>query len=335
MTNSDTKDGLGDTVGDALRAIETAVLGELADVRAEERRVGEFRQRAESKKGSIDPAVWERVVNDYQSRLAALADRAEPLVERARIEYTKLQAVIDRVASERRTAEAHKAEVELRHAVGEVTDVALAEELKGAGSVLDRCARDRAAIDEVRARFVTAFGAEAALDAAFGTSENEDTNPAAPIEPGAEAAVAAKTKKLPRSAETLPPTGYSTVEAVKRSAGDPGGEGRSFMLPSAGFIVNPTEPAPVEIRLASVNFVGRSRDNHLQLARPGVSRRHAVVSAAGDAFAIKDLSSQNGVFVNGARILEHVLTDGDLVAIGDCTLLFRMPWPAPGARSRV
>nr|PZN84971.1 MAG: hypothetical protein DIU54_10690 [Acidobacteriota bacterium] len=82
-----------------------------------------------------------------------------------------------------------------------------------------------------------------------------------------------------------------------------------------------------EYRLAAVNYLGRSDDNHLQIARPGVSRRHAVIMAAASGFVIQDLGSQNGVFVNGERVGEHTLKDGEQIVIGDSTLTFRSPWP--------
>lgn len=111
-----------------------------------------------------------------------------------------------------------------------------------------------------------------------------------------------------------------------------GGDDQTFLLPAAALLVNPGEPSPQEYRLAAINYLGRSDDNHLQIARPGVSRRHAVITAANSGFTIRDLSSQNGVFVNGARITEHALKDGEQIVIGDSTMLFRTPWPSAPRR---
>jgi len=112
-----------------------------------------------------------------------------------------------------------------------------------------------------------------------------------------------------------------------------GDDDHTFLLPAAALLINPDDPSPQEYRLAAVNNIGRSDDNHLQLARPGVSRRHAVIVAAGGGFMIQDLGSQNGVFVNGERISEHALKDGEQVLIGDRTMLYRTPWPPKGAKS--
>jgi pSer/pThr/pTyr-binding forkhead associated (FHA) protein len=55
--------------------------------------------------------------------------------------------------------------------------------------------------------------------------------------------------------------------------------------------------------------------------------------AANSGFSIQDLSSQNGVFVNGERVTEHSLKDGEQIVIGDSTMLFRTPWPISGKRA--
>ena len=45
--------------------------------------------------------------------------------------------------------------------------------------------------------------------------------------------------------------------------------------------------------------------------------------AKGTRFVVRDLKSTNGTFVNGQRIDEHRLTDGDLVVIADVHFSFR------------
>lgn len=69
--------------------------------------------------------------------------------------------------------------------------------------------------------------------------------------------------------------------------------------------------------------IGRSADNHIVIADPNVSRYHARIESAGAEHLIKDLKSTNGTFVNGARIGEHVLKNGDTIAIGTTKLHFR------------
>ena len=72
-----------------------------------------------------------------------------------------------------------------------------------------------------------------------------------------------------------------------------------------------------------MNTLGRSEDNQIQISTAGVSRHHAQVIATASGFVLADLKSQNGTFVNGERITEWALTDGDRVTIGDVELVYR------------
>jgi pSer/pThr/pTyr-binding forkhead associated (FHA) protein len=47
-----------------------------------------------------------------------------------------------------------------------------------------------------------------------------------------------------------------------------------------------------------------------------LSRRHAEFIVVDDTVTVRDLGSRNGVYVNGARALEQVLTPGDVIQIG-------------------
>ena len=53
----------------------------------------------------------------------------------------------------------------------------------------------------------------------------------------------------------------------------------------------------------------------------------------GGGFTIKDLGSQNGTFVNGHRVTDQVLDDGDTIEVGSVKFVFRMPWEATPSAS--
>jgi DNA-binding NtrC family response regulator len=54
-----------------------------------------------------------------------------------------------------------------------------------------------------------------------------------------------------------------------------------------------------------------------------ISARHARLEHCLDRWCVKDEKSKNGTFVNGARVTQHVLSDGDVVDLGDTALVFR------------
>ena len=63
-------------------------------------------------------------------------------------------------------------------------------------------------------------------------------------------------------------------------------------------------------------MVGRDRTCTIVLSHPAVSRRHARITAGGQAPVLEDLQSANGTYVNNARIDRVVLKPGDVVRFG-------------------
>jgi pSer/pThr/pTyr-binding forkhead associated (FHA) protein len=68
--------------------------------------------------------------------------------------------------------------------------------------------------------------------------------------------------------------------------------------------------------------IGRTSANDIAIENLAVSRRHAEIVRLEDQFLLRDLHSSNGTYVNGLRIVEHALCDGDTILIGKHTLLF-------------
>jgi pSer/pThr/pTyr-binding forkhead associated (FHA) protein len=62
--------------------------------------------------------------------------------------------------------------------------------------------------------------------------------------------------------------------------------------------------------------IGRLPECTITLADTNVSRKHAEVRPEGAGFLLSDLGSTNGTFVNGARITQHELSDGDVITFG-------------------
>ena len=92
----------------------------------------------------------------------------------------------------------------------------------------------------------------------------------------------------------------------------------------AKLLVNPTSSNRREIALGrTLLSIGRDPSNDLVLPDAMVSRRHAVIEFRGSQYYLRDCNSSNGSVINGDRVSEKSLRDGDVVAIGSARLLFR------------
>jgi uncharacterized RDD family membrane protein YckC len=101
----------------------------------------------------------------------------------------------------------------------------------------------------------------------------------------------------------------------------------------AKIIINPTSSSRREIALArTIVSIGRDPSNDVVLPDAMVSRRHAVIEYRGSQYFLRDCNSSNGSLVNGDRVSERNLRDGDLVAIGTARLLFREEMEDAGAK---
>ncbi len=97
----------------------------------------------------------------------------------------------------------------------------------------------------------------------------------------------------------------------------PPSERRPYLLALAGpqlgeiFVLEPGREA----------VLGRDPECEVRLRDTGVSRRHASIVVGDDGARLRDLGSTNGVFVEGSRVTDCTLEDGQRVQMGMHTAL--------------
>src|SRR5438067_5321617 len=64
-------------------------------------------------------------------------------------------------------------------------------------------------------------------------------------------------------------------------------------------------------------LIGRHPESDIQINSRKISRLHCVVAQVSDYLVVRDLGSTNGVRINGARVLDGKLRDGDELTIGN------------------
>jgi len=298
---------------DDLKQIDTSAIGELTRIREEEDRFRERLGKMESSRGTVSPAVFERVRRDYATRLEALETEARPLRERAREEYAKLRAFQSDAERSLQETGLAKEELEFRNSLGEYPEAEFATRL----AACQRDLTDRKAwadeIEGMREQFRRAFRSEAELEAPAGSAADDATRilppdkagPPPPVPPPARrpsnprTPVTTQVTRAPSSQDTVVASAARAVRIVD------GKEERVFALRSG------------------TNTIGRHPKCEIELPFTEVSRRHAEIALGPDGFRIVDLDSNNGVYVNGKKVKEQVLADGDLIQIGTQSLRFR------------
>ena len=76
--------------------------------------------------------------------------------------------------------------------------------------------------------------------------------------------------------------------------------------------------------LEPLTFIGRTPENQIRIYKPAVSRRHAQITETDAGWLLRDLSSENGTYVNGQRVTERLLADGDRVQFGTSRFVLRL-----------
>jgi uncharacterized RDD family membrane protein YckC len=94
----------------------------------------------------------------------------------------------------------------------------------------------------------------------------------------------------------------------------------------AKLIINPQMPSRKEIDLPRADLsIGRDPANDVVIPDALVSRRHARIVFDGQQYLFHDCESSNGSLLNGDRVSERKLSDGDVLWLGASRLLFRAP----------
>ena len=84
-------------------------------------------------------------------------------------------------------------------------------------------------------------------------------------------------------------------------------------------------------------MIGRGSDVDVQLPDTGISRRHGELLLQPDGHHVyRDLGSTNGSRVNGRKVHEATLQDGDRIEVGRSVLVYHHPGAAarPGGGDR-
>lgn len=105
----------------------------------------------------------------------------------------------------------------------------------------------------------------------------------------------------------IPEVAYLSAQQLQRT--------RPCLITLMGFEIGKLYP------LRSSLVIGRGSAADLRLQGSGISREHCRILIEAEGVILEDRNSSNGTYINGRRIWQQVLKDGDKIQLGPSTVL--------------
>ena len=122
-----------------------------------------------------------------------------------------------------------------------------------------------------------------------------------------------------RPAEEMPPTPTPAPDAARKPSTQP----PPVASPAGGIATVTVSGVEHDVALGGERVsVGRLASCDIRLADLNVSREHAAFVREGAGWAIQDLDSTNGTYLNGEDVTFQRLRDGDVVSVGATELVY-------------
>ncbi|HPQ80385.1 MAG TPA: FHA domain-containing protein [bacterium] len=312
--------------------INQQLLEDATRAREEWRVVRDRLSKIEQNKEQVSPVVYDRVRRDYDSRLKEAT--AELLQKKKSVdqELASLRETRKKIHSQLDEHRHRLEEIKFRNTLGEFSEE---EYQSSARTEQDKIAKFETVIGAVDTninRYEAIFEGEVEL---FATPETEPA--------GDDSAVheVSNISGIPHDAEPITDAkgfvidegtgpdyfGGATdadrtspeIEESQTERGAPPPEGKRL----ARVVIISGDDAGASYPVKGTVSFGRAESNTIVLKDSKASRQHAQIQQQGSEYVVVDLNSSNGTYVNGQRIEEHVLSNGDEIMVGDAVMQFQ------------
>lgn len=290
--------------------INNALLDEAIKLKKERALIKERIAKIEAKKGEVSPGVYQKVKQDYQTRLG---EATNALLEKKTDIDRELATLYETRSKITESLGQHKEELEELKFRLELNEFDEGEFKKISKEKSEKVAKFEKVLSAVVLnieRYEAIFADEE------GIAEVADKLPA---------------KKASKEKPKKEDTDFVVDEGEKDyfSPAEPAEIAsdvtkKTPVTGEAVVIIVEGEQVNHEYKLRKETTIGRANTNMIVLKDAKVSRQHAVIRQAGAEFVIADLNSSNGVLVNHEKVKEHVLSDGDEIQIGDHAMQFKI-----------
>lgn len=328
-----------------LQQIDTSSIDELGVIKREQELLAARLAKMDELKDTVSPTVFARVRTDYEARAKVLEEQARPLKNAAHQEYAKLRGLWEKFQASLEAATQDREELAFRHQLGEFQEKEYKERLLDCEARLQRHTAELADAQALKERFLAAFLSPEELEQAppaepasgptsLAPAELEldevppplPPPPAAPPTAAAAAGFPVEPIPFPDSPPDLSPPDLPAPDRTRAEPHPPGSStesGATIVIRGPALIAQGEDGLLAEYPLSlQVTSIGRSPDNDIRVAKSAVSRKHAKVVFGPEGYTVIDLGSENGTFVNGKRVSEHLLKNGDRLLIGPTEFVF-------------
>ena len=279
--------------------------------------VEELLTQAKANQDDVKPAIYERVVQDYQTRLAAIEADLKPVAKHIHLELNEIEVLEDKIRGRLELVEDELEEQTFRCKVGEFSAEDLTEKVDALQGIQKRLGH------QIEVAEATYAGCTQYLGDTWRTLDLNDSQPETPeavntgVEPSGlvwadlgttEAQTVDVKEEEPVSTEiTAEPVAQEQTEVRAKLAAclqliNAKGEAETYQLGKEGL------------------FIGKSTINDVVIKKAGISRRHARVAWLDDGeYTIQDLSGR-GIGVNGELTEQATIKHGDTITVGKVEL---------------
>jgi FHA domain len=331
-----------DDEGDLPFAGGAPALDALRAMRSSEARLARLESQLEAVEGAV-AALRDLIAEETLVRRRLMDEHRDQLEAEARSEHAALLARQEAVRADYDRLASGLDEQLHRHAEKALDAPAFAAAQRASSDALRASAAELARLDQLRALFEETLGVSSpAAPAATTPHVAAAAPPRTSAPPPSPVAAAPQPQALPPPLPLAalpfeqPPTSPTPLPAMSPvPLADvpfppplptplPLADPRQAAMPPAVLVEAHEAGSGASHAVHDGLQIGRAIDNELRVLDPSVSRQHATIVVRAGAFVLEDLRSQNGTFVNGERIRQRVLCDGDRIGIGEAAFVFRV-----------
>ncbi|NOZ12828.1 MAG: FHA domain-containing protein [Acidobacteria bacterium] len=292
-------------------------------------------EKLTEKADTVSEVVFARIMGDYQQKLDTLNMELGPLYDQLRLKKAELIESVSEVEEDLKAYMVEKEEISVRAELGEFSQKKAASKIealeKENEDKFDRLNKLKSELEKVNKVLAAEVGEqdmpspllsqskEAGLPDAVPDDIQEETS--SPVPPSTLSEDVPDAELMPPP----PPRNAVTGDTEKTilDLGEEVQQGSTLLFRPPTLTIVSGEQEGTEFRLKmGVTNIGSAKENDIVMSDPSIAEKHAQITFGPDGFTIYDYNTPGGILVNGQRVSERLVQNGDNIQIGDIELRF-------------